>query len=255
MHRIRLLALDLDGTLLTEDKKIPESTKYYVRKAVDAGICVIFATGRGYPTAAPYWEALGLTTPMVLANGADIRTSPDRSWQRHYIPGHEIRKLHALANRYDAWFWGYNTESLVNRNGWTEDMFEHDWFKFGIRHDDPGILKTMWDTIKQWGTLEVTQSAPVNMEISAKGVSKESGVREICRLLGIRMEEVAAVGDSRNDIGLLKAAGLGVAMGNAAEEVKQIADLTTASNEEEGVAKLIQQLLDGSVGRADTKAI
>ena len=245
MNQIRLLALDLDGTLLTDDKKITDGTKYWIRKAEEAGITVIFATGRGYQNVVEYWEELGLTTPMVLVNGADLRKSPVEQWQTRFIPRDEIRRLHELAERYGARYWGYSMESLTHDKDWTEEMFERDWFKFGIRHDDTDVLRAMWSTIEGWGTLEVTRSAPVNMELSLKGVTKASGVRKICELLGIGMNEVAAVGDSLNDSLLLQAAGIGVAMGNAEKAIKDIADLVTDSNEEEGVAKFIQQLLAG----------
>ena len=246
MCRIRLLALDLDGTLLTEEKKITENTKYWIRKAQEEGITVIFATGRGWQTAKPYWEELGLSGPMVLVNGADLRKTPDEPWIQHVIPKEEIRRLYELAVHHQARFWGYSMESFTHDWEWTDDLFEQHWFKFGIRQDDPKTLRAMWDIIESWGTLEVTQSAPVNMEISVKGVTKETGVRRVCQLLGVGMDEVAAAGDSMNDVPLLQAAGLGVAMGNADDKVKSIADMTTDSNENEGVAKLIQRLLNKS---------
>jgi HAD superfamily hydrolase (TIGR01484 family) len=246
MLQIRLLALDLDGTLLTDDKKITENTKYWIQQAQEAGITVIFATGRGWQNAVMYWEELGLTGPMVLVNGADLRKSPDEPWIQHVISKEEIRRLHELAVHHDARFWGYSMESFTRDKEWTDEMLEREWLKFGIRHEDPETLQTMWNTVESWGTLEITQSTPVNMEISVKGVTKETGVRRVCQLLGIGMEEVAAAGDSMNDMYLLQAAGLGVAMGNADETVKSIADMTTDTNENEGVAKLIQWLLNGS---------
>lgn len=93
------------------------------------------------------------------------------------------------------------------------------------------------------GTLEVTRSAPTNMEISVKGTTKESGVREVCQMLGFSMSDVIAMGDSDNDAKLLKAAGLGVAMANGEEHIKSIADVITATNNEDGVAQAIRKFV------------
>ena len=243
MSDYRMLALDLDGTLLTEDKTITANTKYWIRQTVEAGVAVIFATGRGFQTASPYWEELGLSFPMVFANGAEIWKGPGRLWKRHFIPAEEIRKLHALAVAHDAWFWGYSTEGLTGLREWSNESFRLDWLKFGIRHDAPDVLQKMREIAAGWGTVEITRSAPNNLEFSAKGITKESGVREVCGLLGIGMDEVIAVGDSMNDVRLLAAAGLGVAMGNADDTVKSFADVVTDSNENEGVANVIRRYL------------
>lgn len=85
----------------------------------------------------------------------------------------------------------------------------------------------------------MTNSHPCNIELNPKGVSKASGLKEVCRRLGIDMSEVVAVGDSLNDLAMIREAGLGVAMGNAQEEVKKAADWTTVTNEEDGVAEVI----------------
>lgn len=91
------------------------------------------------------------------------------------------------------------------------------------------------------GGLQMTNSSPVNIEINPAGVSKASGVAEVCKLLGIEMSEVVAVGDSLNDLAVIEAVGLGVAMGNAQEQVKEAADLIVASNNEDGIVEVIRE--------------
>lgn len=245
MSEYKLLALDMDGTLLTDDKQVTEETKKWLRKAVDRGVTVMFSTGRGMQTASSFWEELELDSPMVLLNGAEIWEGPNRLMARTHLPRETVRRLHELAVREEAHFWGYSVECLSDQGNWSEDLFETDWMKFGIKHDDLGVVARIREELLGWGELEITASAPVNVEISVKGITKESGVREVCRLLGIEMAQVLAVGDSENDISMLRAAGLGVAMGNAEDQVKAIADSVTASNNEDGVAKVVQKYIFG----------
>lgn len=245
MSRYRLLALDLDGTTLTEEKAITHETHSWIRRAEEAGVTVIFATGRGTQTTQSYWEQLELQSPMVLLNGAEIWGSPNTLWERISIHRELIRELHSLAEEWSAHYWGYSVESLTSKRNWSDAMFDRDWMKFGIRHDDLDAIQRLRDIVDSWGTLEITRSAPVNMEISPKGISKESGVRKVCDRLGIGMDQVIAIGDNMNDYRLIRAAGLGIAMGNADEQLKRVADAFTDTNERDGVAKAIKRYLFG----------
>lgn len=239
----KLLALDLDGTLLTENNQITEATKKSIQEAVEKGIYVLFATGRGLQTSVSYIEELGLKGPMVFANGAEIWKNPKEVWKRTFIDKSDLLRLCQLAAGKNARFWGYNVESLIRSEDWNSDMFQKEWLKFGVSSTNPTYLQEMWKTIEGWGTLEVTQSDPTNLEITVKGITKESAIREVCSLLLIEMEEVMAIGDSMNDYYLISAAGLGVAMGNAIDEIKRAADITTDTNKQEGVAKAINRYL------------
>ncbi|MEY9095872.1 Cof-type HAD-IIB family hydrolase [Paenibacillus sp. RC84] len=245
MSAYKLVALDLDGTTLTDDKRISEVNRIWIRRATEAGVTVIFSTGRGIQTAKSYWDELRLDVPMVLLNGAEIWKGPGRLWERHYLSRQQIRELHKLAVGAGAWYWGYSVESLTNREEWTEEMFDRDWMKFGMGHHDLPTIVGLREQVRQMGMLEVTRSADTNMEISALGVTKESGVRKVCGLLGIGMHEVMAIGDHHNDRMLIQAAGLGIAMGNAEAELKEAADAVTGTNSEDGVAQAIQQYIFG----------
>lgn len=245
MTAFKLLALDLDGTLLTDEKTITEQTRLWVRRAADKGVVVIFSTGRGVQTAECYWQELSLQSPMVLLNGADIWECPGRLWKRTLLPHGSVRRMQELALRHGAKFWAYGEGCLTSHLEWNESMLERDWMKFGMRHDDPAVLVRIRATLLEWGMLEVTSSDPLNLEMSAKGVTKESGVREVCRLLGIGMSDVMAIGDSENDRLLLLEAGLGVAMGNAEPGIQAVAGARTDSNNRDGVAKAIQSYIFG----------
>lgn len=245
MPNYRLLALDLDGTTLTDDKQISEETRLWIRRAIEAGVTVIFATGRGIQTAETIWKEIAPDSPMVLVNGAEIWKGPNQLLERHFLGRDDIRWLHAQAMNAQAKYWGYSVDSLTHHHDWSDDNFDIDWLKFGIRHDDLAEIDKLRKFIQTRETLEVTRSAPVNIEISLKGITKETGVLRVCEHLGITMDQVMAIGDNLNDARLIRAAGLGVAMGNADDELKLVADVVTDTNEEHGVAKAIQRYLFG----------
>ena len=117
--------------------------------------------------------------------------------------------------------------------------------KFGYDVKDDDVRHDILMELQDIGGLEITNSSTTNLEINPQGISKESGVRTVCQLLGIDMSEVVAVGDSLNDLAVIKAAGLGVAMGNAQATLKEYADVVTASNNEDGIALIIRDYVFG----------
>lgn len=246
MPNYKLLALDLDGTTLTDDKRISEETKMWINRAVEAGVTVIFATGRGIQTTIEYWRELDLKSPMVLVNGAEIWKGPGQVLERHFLRKEDVRWLHTQAERAGVRYWGYSVESFTNSLNWTDKQFNENWMKFAMATEDGEKIVNLRQLIKARGTLEITNSESSIIELSVRGVSKESGVRTVCELLGIKMEHVMAIGDGLNDYKLIQAAGLGVAMGNGMDQLKEIADVITDTNEENGVAKAIEHYLLGA---------
>ena len=102
-----------------------------------------------------------------------------------------------------------------------------------------------WQELKQFDSLELVGSLKYNIEINAAGVNKGKGLLELGEILGISREEIMAFGDGDNDIAMLREVGFGVAMENADEEVKAVADYVTGSNDEDGVAKAIARFVLG----------
>ncbi len=245
MANYRLLALDLDGTVLTKDGQITDETKIWISRAIAAGVVVILATGRGlHQEIEVFREALGLDTPMVLANGGEVWEGTGKILERYYINKEDIRMLHSISTEAEADFEGYSVEKgLDEMNMWTDEMFDVDWITFSVRHENPLALNQLKKQVKDSATLEVISSAAATMDFSLKGISKESGVRKVCEHLNIEMESVMAIGDNLNDLKLIQSAGLGIAMGNANDKLKQVADKVTTSNEEDGVAKAIKKYL------------
>lgn len=245
MAAYKLIALDMDGTFLTEEKTISEENRKWVNQAIEAGVTVMFSTGRGVQNISPYVEELGLTSPMVAVNGGEVWKSPQELLSRTPLQTSWVQQLHQMALEYDVWYWGYTVGGLYNKDKWTSDLESEQWLKFGLFTEDHVKLAEIRGKLEQWGNLEITNSHVSNLELNPRGISKASGIREVCGLLGVKMEEVIAMGDSLNDLEMIRQVGLGIAMENAQEELKREADAVTASNEEDGVAKAIQKYIFG----------
>ncbi|MBB6670917.1 Cof-type HAD-IIB family hydrolase [Cohnella nanjingensis] len=241
MGKYRLLALDLDGTLLNDRQEISPANLEWVRRASEAGVTVCVSTGRGFPSALPIAEQMALSTPMITVNGGEIWRKPHELHRRTLLEAEKVMKLHMLAERYpEMWFWAYSTQDIYNKEKWVGDTYAHDWLKFGYYTEDREALAEVLSEISVWEGLELSNSSPFNIEINPIGVSKATAIAEVCKMIGCDLSEAVAVGDSLNDLAAIKAVGLGVAMGNAQEAVKAQADAITASNQEDGVALVIQ---------------
>ena len=242
----RLIALDMDGTLLDEDGRVSEANRRWINEALNAGLLVCLTTGRGIQSVQPYLDELELNTPMVTVNGSEVWEKPGSLWVRHTVPAEWIGELRERAVALGIWYWAYSTEGVLNRDRWADrPLSEYEWLKFGIHTDRDDARADFRRWAEETDRYEVTNSHPHNLELNPRGINKASGLAEICSRIGLSLSEVVAVGDSLNDIAMIRAAGLGVAMGNAQDAVKQAADRVTATNANDGVAAVIQSILQG----------
>lgn len=239
----KLLALDMDGTLLNEEQKISKENQYWLSKAQEKGITVCLSTGRGMITIRPYLEQLGLTSPVVSVNGSEVWKSPREVLYRHEMQLEWILELRELALKHQVWYWAYSTDGVFNRDEWTDNPAAKTWLKFGYYIDDIDILQEVRETVQRKNLFEITNSHPFNLEMNPPGVNKASGLKSVCELLGLTMDQVIAVGDSLNDVSMIQECGLGVAMGNAQEAVKKLADAVTLKNDEHGVAEVVRRYI------------
>ncbi|MCJ8013964.1 Cof-type HAD-IIB family hydrolase [Paenibacillus sp. KQZ6P-2] len=242
-NKYKLLALDMDGTLLTSEHFISPLTSEWIQKAKEKGIHVCLSTGRSFESALPYGEELGLTTPMITVNGSEIWRAPHDLHQRSLMDPMLISVMHDLAVEEDCWYWAYSVERVYNRDKWVDGIEGKEWLKFGFHTEDDDARHRILMKLQELGGLEITNSSPHNLEVNPQGINKAAGIQEVCGLLGLTMSEVIAVGDSMNDLAAIQAAGLGIAMGNAQQVVKDSADFVTASNDEDGIAKVIEQFI------------
>ncbi|WP_151737199.1 Cof-type HAD-IIB family hydrolase [Paenibacillus tengchongensis] len=254
--KYRLLALDMDGTLLNDEQIITPLTVEWIKKAVDAGVHVCLSTGRASRSAMPYAEQLGLKTPMIMVNGSEVWRAPYELYRRSLMDPALVQQMYNLAQEFGVWYWAYSVDEVYNKRNWDGNIEGREWLKFGYSTEDHEIRHQLLLRLQDMGGLEITNSSPQNLEINPLGVNKASGIREVCKLLGVEMSQVVAVGDSLNDLSAIQQAGLGVAMGNAQETVKQEADVVTASNNEDGIAEVIRKyILTGNEAETDALRI
>ncbi|WP_409342176.1 Cof-type HAD-IIB family hydrolase [Paenibacillus sp. MBLB4367] len=245
MSTYKLVALDMDGTLLDEHSNISKENAKWIHAALEEGVTVMFSTGRGVQSALPFAEELNLKTPIVAVNGSEVWKEPNVLLKRVRMDVELIRKMHEIAVEYDTWFWSYAVEGVFNKEKWTDDITGIEWLKFGYYTEEADKLAAIRKTLESWDVLEITNSHPSNLELNPKGISKASGLNEVCRMLGLDMSQVIAMGDSLNDMAMIRAAGLGIAMGNAQEELKRAAKLVTVTNNESAVARVIREHIFG----------
>lgn len=261
---IRLVAMDMDDTLLQDDWTISERTINAIRQAQKKGVYVTFATGRATTSVRPYAEQLGLNVPVITYNGAKIQeVLSGEILYRRVIPIATAKDISAWLLAQDIHFHVYLKDHIFveKMNEWSRqyaratrvpveeiDLIER------LSAEQEGVEKILlmgepemtilWnEKIHQRyeGKVRSTKSKPHFLELIHPSVSKGTALASLAERLGVKREEVMAIGDSLNDIEMIRYAGLGVAMGNARTEVKEIADKITATNQEDGVAQAIEE--------------
>ncbi|GIP31213.1 HAD family hydrolase [Paenibacillus sp. J2TS4] len=245
MSRYKLIALDMDGTLLDQQQSVSQENRRWIANAREAGVMVMLATGRNLPSVMPYVQQLELDGPLVTVNGSDVWLRPGELLQRTLLRHEAVTELVRLARHCGVKFWGHAVEGTFRKDRWPDHEEPFQWFSFAVHSENKEHLDWIRGESSRIGAFEISNSHPCNLEFNPPGIHKASGVGQVCEMLGIGMDEVIAAGDSNNDLALIRAAGLGIAMGNAQEEVKRAADTVAPANTEDGVAALIQRYVFG----------
>lgn len=274
----RLLALDIDGTLVNSRDELTPATREAVLQARQAGIEVVLVTGRRYSRALPLVEPLGLRVPLVTASGALIKDPATHQtlFRAEFSPRSLEALLAFLASRghdavlyADTYHQGFDfycprdpaaspeLDDFLRRNVGcarvTPEMMAAPpagvfaGFAIGPR---PAMLELA-------GEIETRQPGELYLhvlrspryvgfmcEIAPQGVSKWSGIRHLADQWGIAAEEICAVGDDVNDIPMIRGAGLGVAMGNALDDVKAAADRIAPCHDSDGLVEVVRWILE-----------
>ncbi len=271
---IKLIALDLDGTTLRSGTILSEETKNTLEAAIAKGVHVVIATGRGLDAIPKFvFDIKGLEY-VITSNGAYVIRLEDMKTLYSNFPSSEvIQKVHDFLwqnkeHPIEVFTIGkaYVDEHIyydVKANG--SDFMDAEYiirtrnpvpsaYDFLLEHreniENINIhFRTQQDKLYIKNELEkipgitLTSSYGNNLEIGGETTSKADAIAHLCNILNIDEENVMAVGDNPNDSAMIKAAGLGIAVGNAVEEVKAIADYVTLSNNEDGVAYAIKKFV------------
>ena len=269
----KLICIDMDGTLLNDIKTISERNIKAIRLAYDKGVRIAVCTGRIFTSAESFSDLLGVKSPVIAANGAYIREKDrDEVIYNASIGVEKCKKLLSVFRKYDIYPHFYTNETIFTENvEYSSHFYEatnktlrkdkqikvvlvEDWdgifnkyeaeiFKaIGIDSDIEKIRKAKI-SIRDMNEFEVVSSHFDNFEVTGKGVSKGNAVKVLADYYGIDSKQVICIGDSENDLSMIKYAGLGIAMGNADENVKEAAEYITDNNNCDGVAKAIEKFV------------
>ena len=248
---IGLIAIDLDGTLLTNQKTISATNVATLARAHEAGIKIVICTGRTLPGVDFYVPELPFLTEsdfMILQNGAQTLSAqaPFQSvFQRFLTQAARQRALELVAPLKDqgAQLVAFDRDHLYLVGDPTPNANSQ--LNKAMILAPEAVLDAWIPTIEatDWQALSMVRSQKVILEFLPVGVSKASGLDQLARHLGLRPEQVMALGDAANDAEMLDFAGCAVAMGNASDALKAKADFVTLTNEEDGVSHAIETLI------------
>lgn len=268
----KLICLDMDGTTLNNKGEVSVRNLQAIRKAHERGVKISVCTGRLFASARYYAEMLGVNVPVIASNGAYIREKDEDKVIYKSVLGFEnSKKIFEVLKRNNVDFFFHtfdtvfmervspnNVYSKINKTlpkdkqinlqvveNWEEAFKENkdELLKCTCTGENLEMIAKAKKELVQFEELEVVSSMFNNFEVMNKGVSKGRAVEVLAGFYNINREEVICIGDNENDMSMLKFAGMGVAMGNAEQFVKDVASYVTDTNNNDGVAKAIEKFI------------
>lgn len=275
MAEIKLIALDLDGTLLDSQKRLSYKNEIVLKECIDRGIWVVPCTGRIWNGIPDFLRNFPGIRYAITTNGALIEDVAEGIILDERKMSCELaldilkmaRQFHTMYDAYvggrafgEAYFMDhmdeYGIESLIQKMvRSTREIVPDVWQK--IKELGQPVEKVNYffgdmeerararAALDARGDVIVTSSISNNLEINAVGATKGEGILRLAAHLGLKPEETMGFGDGGNDVTMMQMAGIGVAMGNAKDSLKEIADYVTLTNDEDGVAAAIERLVWG----------
>jgi Cof subfamily protein (haloacid dehalogenase superfamily) len=268
MSRIALVVSDVDGTLVTNDKRLTEGARRAVQRLHDAGIGFTITSSRPPVGMRFLIEPLGITLPIGPFNGSSIVDIGLKPIDQHLIPPPAAQRSIELLDQFGVDVWLFTNEQwIIRRDDGKYVPHERNTIQFDPTFagdfapylasackivgasSDPALLQrceiAMQHALGSQATAIRSQS--YYLDITPPGQDKGSFVEALARRLGISTQNVATIGDMQNDLAMFKKSGLSIAMGNATDDVKKQAVHVTGSNEDEGFAGAVEFILkDGS---------
>ena len=264
----KLIALDMDGTLLTSDKKISENTKNALKEAEAKGVKVVLASGRPLSGITRYLAELDLLKSddyaLSFNGGIVINNATEEIITSTLLKGSDLKEIYKISKELDINIHAFSLkEGLITpkMSQYTKHECDINGIDFTIKdfdeiEDEEDIVKVMMidpqekldEAIKKlpkhlYDKYSVFKSAPFFLEFTNKEVDKGKGLKKLGEYLGITQQEIIACGDAGNDISMIKYAGLGVAMKNATDDVKEVSDYITLSNDDDGIAHIVNKFI------------
>lgn len=274
--KYKMVCIDMDGTLLSKGK-VSHENKKAIEEAHKKGVEIVVTTGRIYNNAAYFSHLLGVKSPVIAANGAIVREkNSDKVIHEGAIPNLDCLEIIEALNKYKISFQMYTDDTIYCSNEITKIatkvfMTKHvgyealkinyhkvrkidEWKKI-LEFEQGKIMKFIAlslntkkisfikENLMIMNNITICGAGFRSIEINYKGVSKGRAVKALGDYYGIGAHEIMCIGDNENDISMINYAGLGVAMGNAINEVKEISDYVTDSNVNNGVAKAIKKFV------------
>lgn len=268
--KYKLVAIDMDGTLLNSSDNVSERTKMVLKKAMDEGLNIVISTGRIFKSALFYGKNIGLESPIISCNGAVISSFDGKEvFLEKTIDVRILKDILKIAEKMNIYYHFYDMDTFYynkSRNEYRNyyRFYEEKFIKQGINlkgfinpkevindqslfykivfiEDDINKLHDLRKQLERIKGISVSKSWYNNLEVMTKGVSKGNSVEYISKMLKIDTNEIVAIGDNENDISMFKVAALSIAMANGDELAKKHADIITDSNDEDGVANAIEK--------------
>lgn len=262
----KMLVLDLDDTLLTDDYRISERNKAMLTLAQQKGVKVVLASGRPTPAMMRYAQELQLDvydSYMVSFNGAVVTSMKTglNIFETSLTPV-EIHSLYDYSLTKNVHIITYSNQGVVSETD--SEYIDVELVLTGIPHhkvnsfkaevtynaakcillEHPDYLKTVEHDLRALRPdLSVARSKPFFLEVMPKGIDKAASIERLAMMLDIKQEEVVAVGNAGNDLSMVKYAGLGVWVDNVDADLRHEADLIVASNNNDGVAELVERFI------------
>lgn len=275
--KIKLICIDMDGTLLNSKHEVSDENKKAIKKAHDRGVNIALCTGRMFLSAKYYADLIGINTPIIASNGAFIKNGyNDKAIYENPLPKdiaieiYKIAKKYGLTIQFNSWNVLFMETPASEEHAYVvmnRDLPEEKRVKFIINEKldeaiqnyegnilKAGVIEKAANKDKLWAAkeeikdifrdkLHVVSSGDNNFEITVGSVSKGNAAAYLANMLNIPQEDVMCIGDSENDLSMIKYAGIGVAMGNGLDIVKEAADFITDTNDNIGVAKAIEHFV------------
>ena len=263
---VRLIATDIDGTLLSSRGVIPPDNLRAILGAQRSGITVAIASGRFPENAYCLLQSYGLSCPIIGTNGGRIVDENLRLLAEHPMTPQAAMAVQAMLDEAGADYFAFGAKFVCSSNSAMRHHSElsdgekimtlglsyrhgpeaarescvHDAiYKFFVCNNVP--FPPLREALAKIGGISLTQSGPHNIEVMPEHVDKGQGIRELAALLNIPLSQVMTLGDQENDIPMLRAAGYSVAMGNASPETKAAARFVTDTNDQAGFARAIER--------------